>query len=234
MRLPAEYLDVFESTFFGTQPNGDVVRALVDNENSLTWADAYQNDIGLDPDLDTVNPDPNNPLYVQGIDGERLILGSANLGSTVEELQQQPFNMTFSTTLSQFVRARVIFGQPDVISVQPIILATDNWVRANAPQLCEPPEGESGSVYCETTRNWLADVCGGLANLSEAVNGFTCQSQIDEAQNFPNGVYELSLFQSLGFKSATWAETIGITAVTPFAELPGNRGEPRNFELAWR
>ena len=204
--LERESSTVQTSNIFGSLPNGDVVTADVTSNHSVVWNGAYTNVLLLDPDAD-----PTTTL----IDGQCALAMEVELAlETPSDPSLSPFNMTAATTI--FDLANNAQGSADPggpFLVVPRLHFTSALVNGDP---------NPGNPIVDA----LAANCLALVGASPPQE---CSRQVESGPDIMQG-----FIQAPELKSASYTTTTGVSEIVTTGNVPGNRGEPRVFDRAWR
>jgi len=158
----------------------------------------------LDPEYDGTPIPP-------GVTVDCAIRVSVTLASNYTELKWSPFSMSWSTTLPDIAQnAHFSADLAGPYPVSPGVWFTNDLVNGDP---------NPGNPLLDA----IIDQCSALA-------GVTCFSQ----QNTVDPTFTVAQSQNISLKKATHTQTVGVSSVTPTADLPGNRGEPRYFDRVWK
>jgi len=146
-----------------------------------------------------------------GVAVDCAIYVNVMLGATYSELKWSPFNMSWSTTLPDIVHnAHLSADLQGPYSVTPYAVFTNGLVNGDP---------NPGNPLLDA----IVDQCSALAAQPCSYWQPTMEPTFTVGQEV-----------SLELKKATYTQTVGVSSVTPIADLPGNRGEPRFFERVWK
>jgi hypothetical protein len=135
---------------------------------------------------------------------------SVTLGDRTE-LKWSPFNMSWSTTLQDIVHnAHLSADLMGPYSVTPYVWIANDLVNG------DPNPGNP-------LMDAIIDQCSALA-----------AQPCEVGQNTTAPVFNYGALLSINLKKASYTQTQGVSAVSPLAELPGNRGAPRFFTRVWK